>query len=60
MQCVQQASSHQRKSSWMARFTDSDQEQKDHQDMVISLVGIWYLETVFQLVGLAVGEQEWK
>jgi hypothetical protein len=44
----------------MEKFTDFGQVQKDHQDMVISLVGIWYLEMAFQLVGLAVGEQEWK
>jgi hypothetical protein len=44
----------------MERFIDSDQAQKDHQDMVTSLVGIWYLEMVFQLVGLAVGVQGWK
>jgi hypothetical protein len=44
----------------MERFIDSDQAQKDHQDMGTSLVGIWCLGTAFQLVGLVVGVQEWK
>ena len=44
----------------MARFTDFVQEQKDHLATVTSLVGIWCLVMASQLVGLAVGEQEWK
>jgi hypothetical protein len=44
----------------MARFTDSGQAQKDHQDMVTSQAGIWCSETVSQPVDLDVGEQAWK
>lgn len=60
MQCVQRGLSHQTKSTWTARFTDSSQAQRDRQDTATNPDGIWYLATASLLAALVAGEQAWK